>query len=189
VRGGIDVPVLFGSRATHLPSAMGGLAGRALVAGDVLRSGDLARFDVDWRLRASEWDDAAGRGVRVLPGPDDHPSLRAGLDLLLTSLFQVSPDSNRMGYRLRGPVLPVPPAAGLSTPTPMGTIQAPEGGAPILLMADRQTTGGYPRLAVVISADLGHVGQLRPGDEVRFVACTHEDARAALRARRAEIGA
>jgi antagonist of KipI len=128
--------------------------------------------------------------VRVLPGPDDDDgALASCFDALTRSSFEISAESNRMGYRLRGPTLDVSPAARLSTATPMGTIQVPEGGSPILLMADRQTTGGYPRVAAVISADLGLVGQLKPGDRLTFARCSHAEALAALRERVAELRA
>jgi antagonist of KipI len=127
--------------------------------------------------------------VRVLVGPDAEGDLVRCFDALIAARFEVGPDSNRMGYRLRGSLLDAPSADRLSTSTPMGTVQLPEGGAPIVLMADRQTTGGYPRIATVISADLGVVGQLRPGDWLRFAPCSHEDALTALRTRLAEIDA
>jgi allophanate hydrolase subunit 2 len=118
----------------------------------------------------------------VLPGPDEDEG-GAWFGALTANPYEISPDSNRMGYRLRGPIIDMPPADRPSAPTPMGTIQIPEGGTPIVLMADRQTTGGYARVATVISADLGILGQLKPGDPVAFERCSHADALAALRAR------
>jgi antagonist of KipI len=189
VRGGIDVPPMFGSRATHLPSAMGGVGGRALVAGDALRVGT-ATIGPPTTLTSASLEAPAKSVdtiVRVLEGPDAEDELAACFEALVAARFEVGPESNRMGYRLRGATLDVPSADRLSTSTPMGTVQAPEGGAPILLMADRQTTGGYPRLATVISADLGIAGQLKPGDWLRFEPCTHPEALAALRARIADL--
>ena len=193
VRGGIDVPPMFGSRATHLPSAMGGVSGRALAPGDVLPVGNLGHREGLALTRRGSDDAAATTGsaeavVRVLRGPDAEDDLAACFDALLAERFEVGPESNRMGYRLRGRTLDAPSADRLSTATPMGTVQVPEGGAPILLMADRQTTGGYPRIATVISADLGIAGQLKPGDALRFAPCTHDEALSALRARIAELG-
>jgi antagonist of KipI len=185
VRGGIDVPVVFGSRATHLPSGIGGFRGRALGAGDRLVIGHLDRPSDDWTPPVVSPPPLGGGVARVLPGPDEDDA-RRWLDALTSGRYEISPDSNRMGYRLRGPVIDMPPADLLSAPTPMGTIQVPAAGAPIVLMADRQTTGGYARVATVITADLGIVGQLRPGDWVAFERCTHADALAALRARTRE---
>jgi biotin-dependent carboxylase-like uncharacterized protein len=190
VRGGIDVPAIFDSRATHLPSAMGGVAGRALAAGDVLRIGAMTMGEPVKRKRTAAAQATASVGdaiVRVLAGPDADADLAGCFEALVAARFEVGPESNRMGYRLRGAVLDAPSADRLSTPTPMGTLQLPEGGEPILLMADRQTTGGYPRVATVISADLGIAGQLKPGDWLRFAPCSHAEALAALRTRIAEL--
>lgn len=194
VCGGIDVPKVFESRATHLPSAMGGLGGRALIAGDVLQVGTMTIGGAMTGRAISKSGAGGPTGggdavVRVLMGPDAEGDLARCFDDLLAARFEVGPESNRMGYRLRGALLDAPSADRLSTATPMGTVQVPQGGAPILLMADRQTTGGYPRVATVISADLGIVGQLKPGDWLRFTPCSHEDALTALRARLAELDA
>ena len=95
--------------------------------------------------------------------------------------FTVSASSNRMGYRLEGPVLTHGPNADiLSDATPIGSVQVPKSGQPILLMADRQTTGGYPKIATVIGADLPLAGQLAPGDWVSFAPCARKDALEAL---------
>jgi biotin-dependent carboxylase-like uncharacterized protein len=192
VRGGIDVATIFESRATHLPSAMGGVAGRALVSGDVLHVGAMTMGEPMKRKRTAIGHTVASTGdaiVRVLAGPDADAELAGCFEALVAARFEVGPDSNRMGYRLRGAVLDAPSADRLSTPTPMGTLQLPQGGEPILLMADRQTTGGYPRVASVISADLGIAGQLKPGDWLRFAPCSHAEALAALRVRMAELDA
>jgi allophanate hydrolase subunit 2 len=103
-------------------------------------------------------------------------------DALVRSRFIVTPESNRMGYRLQGPPLAHRGAAEiLSDATPIGSLQVPGSGQPILLMADRQTTGGYPKIATVITADLPLAGQLAPGDWIEFESCTRAEAIAALR--------
>src|SRR4030088_2485389 len=103
------------------------------------------------------------------------------LEVLLGSRYVVTPQSNRMGYRLEGPRLRhIGPAEILSDATPMGSLQVPASGQPILLMADRQTTGGYPKIGTVISADLPVAGQLGPGDTIVFSVCTPREALAAL---------
>jgi antagonist of KipI len=182
--GGIDAPVVLGSRATHLPSRMGGLDGRALVAGDRLALGRAESRAPG--SRASQVPvPSGGARVRVLPGPDLVDPDEA-FQALLRGRYRVTPASNRMGYRLEGPELPMEPAERLSSVTPLGTIQVPPGGQPILLMADRQTTGGYRRLATVVSADIGLAGQLAPGDWIEFESCTMGEALSALRARLAE---
>ena len=108
----------------------------------------------------------------------------AAYDSLFASRYTITPHSNRMGYRLEGPALAHAGAADiLSDATPIGTIQVPASGQPILLMADRQTTGGYPKIATVISADLPLAGQLAPGDWIEFHECTRAQAVDALRQR------
>ena len=121
--------------------------------------------------------------LRVLPGPHSSAFTGEGLDTLFSSFYTVSPQSDRQGYRLSGPAVARASAADiLSEAMPWGGVQVPPDGSPILLMADRQTTGGYPLVAVVISADLPRAGQLAPGDAVRFESVTLAEAHeAALR--------
>ena len=126
--------------------------------------------------------------MRVMLGPHDAMFTPEAIDTLLWSRFSVTPQSNRMGYRLEGGPLRHAGAADiLSDATPMGSLQVPASGQPILLMADRQTTGGYPKIATVISADLPVAGQLAPGDWIEFAPCTREAALDALRAQEAAL--
>jgi antagonist of KipI len=107
---------------------------------------------------------------------------------LFHSRFTLTPHSNRMGYRLEGPFLHHLKSADiLSDATPIGSVQVPASGQPIVLMADRQTTGGYPKIATVITADLPLAGQLAPGDWIEFVECTRGDALDALRRQEAAL--
>lgn len=181
VRGGIDVAPVLGSRATSLVSGIGGLGGRPLAAGDLLPVG-----------RAPAWSGPVvagqalplpdgGARLRAMPGPHEGMFTQPGLDEFFAARFTVTARSNRMGYRLEGP--PLASAADgeiLSDATPPGSVQVPGSGQPILLMADRQTTGGYPRIATVITADLPLAGQLAPGDWIRFAPCSRDDAVTAL---------
>ena len=188
VAGGIDTPLVLGSRATHLVSGMGGLDGRALVSGDVLPIGVASPGAAPRSPRPVTPTVIAGHTLRVLLGPQDAWFSPQAIDLLLHAVYRVSTQSNRMGFHLEGPLLTATRADGpLSEPVPFGALQVPAGGAPILLMADRQTAGGYPKIATVISADLSVAGQLGPGDVVRFAACTRTEARAALIAREREL--
>jgi antagonist of KipI len=177
VAGGIDVPVVFGSAATDLGAGIGGLGGRALRAGDELSVSD-APVGPERRLHPAllrAWADPFT--LRFVP-EDGAP---CDLAAFTGVAWRVSPRSDRTGYRLDGPALPVPGAATMvSEPIAPGTIQLPPDGRPIVLMADRQTVGGYPRLGAVIAADLPKAGQLWLGHEVRFVAVTLAAARAAL---------
>jgi biotin-dependent carboxylase-like uncharacterized protein len=181
VRGGIAVPYVLGSRATHLPSRMGGFEGRALKAGDLLPIGDIVPDFLpsrSWALSAPLTDSA----IRVLPY-DTEQCPGEILAELETFTYRVGIDSNRIGFRLEGPALTwIRTAEFISDASPLGAIQVPPSGQPIVLMADRQTTGGYPKLAIVISADMGGLGQLAPGDSVRFRRCSPEEALRALHA-------
>ena len=180
VRGGFDVPQTLGSRATSLVSRMGPFGGRALAAGDVLPIGQPVQGAGRPAGRAMKLP-AGGARLRVLLGPHDAMFTPGAVATLLGSRFTVTPQSNRMGYRLEGPPLRhMGPADILSDATPVGSLQVPASGQPILLMADRQTTGGYPKIATVISADLPLAGQLAPGDWIQFTACTRALAIVAL---------
>ena len=119
--------------------------------------------------------------LRVLPGPQLDKFSRTAWDVLQSSSYTLAIDSNRMGYRLAGPRLETPGRLEvISDATPLGVLQVPPSGQPILLMADRQTTGGYPKIAAVISADISVAAQLGPSDTVKFVACSTQEALAAL---------
>jgi antagonist of KipI len=188
VAGGFDLPAVLGSRSTSLISRMGPFGGRALKAGDRLPVGAAAHTrHPRSRGRALELPEAGCR-LRVIPGPHDDRFTPAAHRVLRSARFTVTPESNRMGYRLAGPALVrAETTEMLSDATPIGSIQVPPSGLPILLMADRQTTGGYPKIATVITADLPLAGQLAPGDWIEFVPCTVEDALAALREREAAL--
>jgi antagonist of KipI len=132
--------------------------------------------------------DAGPATLRVMEGPHRARFRDDAWESLCGAAFRVSPESNRMGYRLDGPALDhVRGADILSEATAMGALQVPASGQPILLMADRQTTGGYTIIATVITADLPIAGQLAPGDALRFVPCTRDDAIAALALRESEL--
>jgi antagonist of KipI len=187
VHGGIDVPPSFGSRATSVSSRMGPFGGRPLVPGDVLAiASGRGSMDVpDGRPMPMP---SGGARVRVMLGPHEARFTADAIATLLRARFVVSPQSNRMGYRLDGPSLRRADTADLlSDATPIGSLQVPGSGEPILLMADRQTTGGYPKIATVISADLPVAGQLAPGDWIEFAACGRDEALAALRDREAAL--
>jgi antagonist of KipI len=188
ISGGIDVPLVLGSRATHLPSEMGGFEGRALKAGDELR---LGRSETAARpAKAGRYVQAGGPRLRVLPGPQADKFAPDALELLTSQPYRIHPNSNRVGYRLTGPRLQHARDADIiSDATPIGSVQVPASGEPILLMADRQTTGGYAKIATVITADLSVAGQLAPGDELHFVICSPSEALDALRAQERVIAA
>ena len=183
VAGGIDVPPVLGSRATHVTSRMGGLGGRPVRAGDELAVG---RSEQDSGLVGRAWSAIiplpdGGATVRVMRGPQDDRFPQNTVPILGSARYRITSDSDRMGYRLDGLSLPTRDAGEmLSEGTAMGTLQVPPSGQPILLMADCQTAGGFPKLATVISADLPRAGQLAPGDWIGFETCSRREALAAL---------
>ena len=181
VRGGLQTPPVLGSRATHLVSGMGGCQGRGLIAGDRLPI--VASIDgVAGRRATGLTLPATNRArLRLLSGPQSDWFEPAAFETLTRVSFRVSPRSNRMGYRLDGPPLARRRTdEPISEPLGFGALQVPAAGEPILLMADRQTAGGYPKIASVIAADLPMAGQLAPGDSIEFVMCSRQEAAAAL---------
>lgn len=186
IAGGIDVPLAFGSRSTYLRAHFGGYEGRALRSGDTLQLGAWSSRSerIAHPLRESEAAPVVARwsiGGSLRPQYGDDPTARlvagAHIDALTDdarerffgATFRVSSRSDRMGYRLEGVELVLrAPVELLSEGVAIGTVQLPPGGTPIVLMADRQTTGGYPRIGEVISVDLPLIAQLKPGDRLRF---------------------
>jgi biotin-dependent carboxylase-like uncharacterized protein len=168
VEGGIDVPLVMGSRSTYVSGKLGGFEGRVLRAGDILKVGDpgTRRPPVEVQERSSR----LGKAIRVIPGPEADWFDCGGLNTFLTEAFVVSSKSDRTGIRLEGTPLSFRSdvqmvSAGLA----FGTIQVPPSGKPIVMMADHPTTGGYPRIGNAVAADLQILAQLRPGDQIRFV--------------------
>ena len=186
IDGGIAVRPVLGSRATHLASGLGGFDGRALRAGDRIPLGGRGvnpPIVSPAATGAAASSATGGARLRVLPGPQAEWFDRSAFDRLEHTRYVISPQSDRMGYRLTGPTETPASAAGemISDVAFTGGLQAPPSGEPILLMADRQTTGGYPQIAVVITADLPRAAQLLPGDWVEFEWCSRSEAVAALR--------
>jgi antagonist of KipI len=209
IAGGFRVPEVLGSLSTYIPAGFGGLAGRALKAGDVisgasdLRELSTARFGSIGRkavhevsgMRTVRWSAPEltlpygdGFTVRAMEGRHYAQFDAASKDAFFGETWRVSPDSNRMGYRLKGPQLARAKAVDvLSEPTCLGTVQVPNDGIPIALMADHQTTGGYPKIAEIAGVDIPGLAQLAPGGQVRFVKCTVTEAEEARRAMQAQV--
>ncbi len=168
VAGGFAAETVLGSKSTDLRAKIG----RALAKGDLLAAGPPGPSTRDGRALVPSMvpEYAESVAVRVVPGPEEFPE-----GPFLSAAFEVTSQSNRMGYRLRGPALG---SKGdiLSDAVAPGTVQVPADGQPIVLMADRQTTGGYARIATVISADLPALAQARPGAKVSFRAVTVDEA-------------
>ena len=186
VAGGIDIDPVLGSRAISLISRTGPFGGRALAVGDALPVG---RRPLIQRAPSRPLPlPRGGARLRVVMGPHQDQFEDDAVRSFLSTRYTVTQDSNRMGYRLDGAPLAQRTAADmLSDATPLGSLQVPPSGLPILLMADRQTTGGYPKIATVITADLPLAGQLAPGDWIEFTACSRQAAVDALRLRLASL--
>jgi biotin-dependent carboxylase-like uncharacterized protein len=187
VRGGIAVKPFLGSASTHLLSGLGGHEGRALRKGDVLEIGPSPSKFRKRKMAAQSLERLAPRKVlRVTDGPQNEWFSDVARREFLGNTYRVAEKSNRMGIRLQGATIargPGDETAGgemISEGVSLGAIQVPESGMPIILFVEQQTTGGYPKIANVISADFHSLGQLRPRDEVRFARVSLEMARALL---------
>jgi antagonist of KipI len=207
VAGGIEVPATLGSRATYARAALGAADGRPLRRGDMVSCGTPSELSLriagtilegadGAKVVAAKWGAApmlipffrSGAPIRLLE--DRHTNLLTGesRDRLWGAEFRVGVQSDRMGYRLEGSPLELErPMEILSEAVAFGTVQLPPGGGPIILMADRQTTGGYPRIGGVASVDLPLVAQLKPGDRLRFRPVSLDEAQRLYLAREDEI--
>lgn len=187
VAGGIDVPEVLGSRSTDLKAGFGGFAGRALKRGDRLPLGPSAldeaqRAQRAFGVQAPAWSLAEDGAIelRVLPGPEHELFTVAARELLWKEAWRVTSQSNRMGSRLEGAELKRRRQGDmLSSGVVPGTVQVPPSGQPIILMGDAQTTGGYPRIGVVIRADLWQLAQAPIDGRLRLVQVEPAEARAA----------
>jgi len=185
--GGIDVPPMLGSRSTDLKAGFGGVDGRALRKGDRLPLGPMPLNAVQLGRRAfglreppTQDAPAAPTLLRVLQGPEHEQFTAAARALLASENWRITPQSNRMGSRLAGGELARRRAGDmLSAGVIPGTIQVPPSGQPIILMGDAQTTGGYPRIGVVIRADLWKLAQAPLGGLLRLQIVDEATARAA----------
>jgi antagonist of KipI len=204
--GGFDVPLVMGSRSTYETAHLGGMHGRALRKEDRLRlgatTGDLypglhaefarsGRAFVCPKWAVNQHIEKLGRTpqvVRIIRGRHWEAFQTTAREALTGTEFSIAPDSSRMGFRLDGAAIdPGKPLEILSESVTFGTIQVPPGGKPIVLMADRQTVGGYPKIAEVASADLHLLAQLKPGDRLRFKLVSLARAHALWLAREREI--
>ncbi len=186
VSGGIEAPLVMKSRSTDLKGGFGGFAGRALAAGDVLATGDSPHRGVTSSRRlppeiSRQTTYGQHFDIRVVLGPQDGAFTEEGVYTLLNSEYTVSNDADRTGYRLEGPTIEhISGADIVSDGTALGSIQVPGGGTPIVLLADRGTTGGYTKIGTVISPDIGLIAQAMPGAGIRFDQVSVEDARQIL---------
>jgi len=192
--GGVDVAVQLGSRATDIQAGFGGYQGRALLDGDILTTlaaDPAAAIDSAapaFGVRAPVWYGIESEilsprpmPIRVIPGPEYERFTATAQREFWDAQWTLTPQSNRMGFRLSGPELKIERGDDmLSHGVLPGVIQVPPGGQPIVLMADAQTTGGYPKIGVVIAADLAKLAQLRLNRTLQFIECDVATARREL---------
>ena len=187
VEGGFAVEPMLGSRSTYVRAGIGGFGGRAIVAGDALPLSSDDAAEREERMLPS-LDLSAPARFRVVLGPQDDYFTDAAIRTLLEATYTVTQATDRMGMRLDGPLLEHAKGFNIvSDGIAPGAIQVPGNGLPIVLLADRQTTGGYPKVAAVISADLAALGRLMPGAKVAFEAVSIDSAEAARRQMAADI--
>ena len=181
IRGGLDVPLVMGSASTDVRGQFGGFEGRRLKSGDVLRVGKSRATEV--RRPAGVLEEVRSSGpVRVTRGAQNDWFSHEMYAKLLSTPYQVTEQSDRAGLRLQGKaVSPSEKTQLLTDGIPLGAIQVPQSGQPIILFVDQQTTGGYPKIANIITADMHRIGQLRPRHQVRFAEVSIADAVEALR--------
>lgn len=191
--GGIDVPKVMDSKSTYIRAQIGGFLGRAIHKGDQLQTGDMTKSNrrifnqlllqaASWMVNPNDWlPKDQPHTIRVLPGSDTSHFNTASLHTFFNEAYTITTEADRMGYRLTGtPLTLTTPLEKLSEGVTFGTIQVPPNGQPIVLMADRQTTGGYPIIAQVISADLAKLAQLQALETVHFQEVTIAEAERAL---------
>lgn len=176
VTGGFDLPVVMGSVSTNLKCGLGGFQGRKLRSGDELPLNQSSAVFQPRRVPVPE-DYPDSISLRVLLGPQDDAFTRQGIDTFLGSAYTVTDKADRMGIRLSGERIESKQGVDiLSDGIAAGSVQIPASGMPIIMMADRQTTGGYAKIATVVSADLSRAAQARPGTRIRFVQVTEAEA-------------
>lgn len=190
VAGGLDIPEVMGSRSTYMKAKIGGLKGRKLEKEDVLdlRAPGTEPKALEGRSIAPEFRARAEYTLRVVLGPQDDAFTAAGIETFLTGVYTVTAEFDRMGCRLEGPEIAHETSGDIiSDGIAFGAIQVPSSGQPIVMLADRQTTGGYTKIANVISADFRILGQLKSGDKVRFEKISLSAAQEALLAQRVSL--
>lgn len=199
VAGGIDVPLVLGSRTTYRRGGFGGFEGRPLRAGDALPCGDASAWAQSyprnaarvsaWSVRSHTLGKLAAAGVvRAIRGPEWDWFEAEAQRVFFATEWIATKDADRMGVRFAGPALPQrAPREMISEGVADGVVQVPAGGAPIVLLPSRQTVGGYPRIAVVATVDLGRLAQLAPGKAIRFEEITVAEAQGLYLARERDL--
>ena len=182
VHGGFDLPDVYGSQSTCMSAGFGGFHGRILEKGDCLPLRKAAAESVSQRILRRPPEPDSSPVIRVIAGPQDDYFSAAGIETFFGTGYTVSQAVNRMGMRLEGAAVAHEKGFNIASDGIVrGAIQVPGNGLPIILMADCQTTGGYPKIATVISTDMPKLGRMMPGADIRFEAVSVEEAEAVAR--------
>lgn len=190
--GGLDIPLTMGSRSTYMKAKIGGYQGRKLEKGDKIefRAPKETLKHMEDRKMSPEFFPKPVYTLRVIMGPQDDAFTEAGIHTFLSGTYTVTPEFDRMGCRLDGPAIAHKNGGDIiSDGIAFGAIQVPSAGTPIIMLSDRQTTGGYTKIATVITADFRVLAQLKAGDKVRFLSVPVEFAQNLLLAQRAALKA
>lgn len=190
--GGLDIPLTMGSRSTYMKAKIGGYQGRKLEKGDKIefRAPKETLKHMEDRKMSPEFFPKPVYTLRVIMGPQDDAFTEAGIHTFLSGTYTVTPEFDRMGCRLDGPAIAHKNGGDIiSDGIAFGAIQVPSAGTPIIMLSDRQTTGGYTKIATVITADFRVLAQLKAGDKVRFLSVPVEFAQNLLLAQRAALTA
>ena len=188
--GGLDIPEVMGSRSTYMKAKIGGLEGRKLQKDDVIgfRAPKAELKNMNFRSMASEFVPRKEYTIRVVLGPQDDYFTDAGIQTFLSQVYTVTAEFDRMGCRLEGEAIAHKDGGDIiSDGIAFGAIQVPSSGKPIIMLGDRQTTGGYTKIANVISVDFRILAQLKQGDKVRFEQVSVKFAQDALLTQRAAL--
>ena len=188
--GGLDIPEVMGSRSTYMKAKIGGVEGRKLAKDDVIgfRAPKAELKNMNFRSMASEFVPRKEYTVRVVLGPQDDYFTDAGIQTFLSEVYSVTAEFDRMGCRLEGEAIAHKEGGDIiSDGIAFGAIQVPSSGKPIIMLGDRQTTGGYTKIANVITADFRILAQLKQGDKVRFEKVSVKAAQDALLTQRAAL--
>jgi biotin-dependent carboxylase-like uncharacterized protein len=183
LKGGINVPWILGSRSTYVRGGFGGIDGRQLRTDDVVEGFDTPLLEVSWSIPEEIVPQYTSRlKVHAMLGPQSNMFTKEGIDTFFSSQYKVTLESDRMGYRLEGQIIEHKGKADIVSDALLpGAVQVPSNGKPIVIMRDAQTTGGYPKIAVVITPDLSMLGQVKPNDMIEFSKITLREAHERLR--------
>jgi biotin-dependent carboxylase-like uncharacterized protein len=183
IAGGIKTPIILGSRSTYVRGEFGGLNGRQLKDGDTIEAFKTPPRKIVYKMPEELTPELPNHiHARVIMGPQAEMFTEKGIETFLSSKYKVTSEADRMGYRLEGPIIEHKIKADIVSDALLpGAVQVPKDGKPILIMRDAQTTGGYPKIAVVITPDVSRLGQAKPNDTIEFSKITVREAEEKLR--------